>query len=164
MSNAIDRRTVLLRAGTVLLATPLATTLAACGSGAHDAVRPVAIQPEDTCARCGMLIGDVRQAAEILGADGQTWKFDDLAELFLFHRERHLKRVRGAFVHDRDTRRWVPAARATYVVGRHHGGPASSVWAFGARDNARAFAQAEHGTLRTFSQLLGRPAEDHHQH
>src|SRR5690242_16879780 len=74
------RRRYLVDAGLAGLAlSPLAALLAACG-GAEAPDAPVDIHwDRDACARCGMIIGDRRFAAQLRGGPQKAaYKFDDI--------------------------------------------------------------------------------------
>lgn len=151
------RRTLI--AGAARLAPALlVATLAGCGRG-DQRVRPVPIDASDNCARCGMMISDLREAAEIV-AGRRVWKFDDLGEMFAFHREHDLGHgvVRGMFVHEFTTRSWLPARGATYVVtDRLRTDMGFGVAAFGDAGTARRYAGSTSGAVRSFDSLLAAP-------
>lgn len=154
----ITRRTALSGSAT-LAAALLAGTVAAFRHGGGGPVAPVAIGPEDTCARCGMMISDPRQAAEIVGA-GTVWKFDDLGELFAYRSEHRIAqdRIRGVFVHDYFSRGWLPARQATYVSTPRLRTPMSFGFAaFGDAGAAGQYARSLSGTVHSFSSLMVEP-------
>ncbi len=144
----------------VLVALGASPALAACGRAGVGAVRPVPIQSGDTCARCGMLITDLREAAEILGTRSQVWKFDDLGEMFAFYQEHHLAPadVKAMFVHDYHTREWIPAEQATYVVSPELHTPMDfDLAAFAGPAAAKQFAADRRGTVHAYAELLQAP-------
>lgn len=90
----------------------LALALPACSP---TEVKPVDIYPEDMCAHCRMAISDERFASEIIGAQGEVFKFDDIGCMENFKSRRTDIRIEGAFHKDFETRAWVPASKATII-------------------------------------------------
>lgn len=159
--DGLSRRDALRRLGSLVLAVPLAALSAGCGSSPGGALRPVAITPEDTCARCGMLIDDMREAAEILGSGGRAWKFDDLGEMFAYRSEHHLDphSIRAMFVHDYETRAWLRAERAVYVATpRLHTAMNFGLAAFADPVRAERFAATRRGRVLSYPRVLARPS------
>lgn len=153
--SEVGRRAFLNRTGALALV--LGGSLVACGKSAPQG--PVEIKTTDTCDSCGMMISDLRYAAEIIGRD-RVWKFDDVGEMFAFSRKQRLgrNRIRDMFVHDFPGRSWLPAKSATYVVVSELESPmGSGIAAFKDREAARRFARARSGSVRSFEQLLADP-------
>lgn len=125
-----------------------------------ETIQPIPIYPDDTCARCHMLIDDLRQAAEILTRAGDVWKLGDLGELFVFYQERHLTPadVTALFVHDYPTGQWLPARQARYVISREiHSDMNFHVAAFAEPATAQQFVAAHQGVVHSFAELLRSP-------
>jgi copper chaperone NosL len=90
--------------------------LAGCASANDETPQPPEIlYGQDMCVRCGMLIDDPRFAAATLTADGAAYKFDDINEMFLFHRENPELEVTAWFVHHYDSEEWLRAEEAFFV-------------------------------------------------
>ena len=95
----------------------LISLLTLCGIGCGPAgVKPVDLYPEDECAHCRMAISDPHFACEIVAANGDAFKFDDIGclEAFLNEKPQGLT-VAGTFYKDYPTAAWLPSAEATVV-------------------------------------------------
>jgi len=91
-----------------------AALLQACqkAPAAPEPIRPA----EDTCAFCRMQIAQTKFAAEILNADGDAVKFDDIG-CFRAYRAAHPEtRSAEAWVIDSETGAWLRAADAKYLL------------------------------------------------
>jgi copper chaperone NosL len=84
----------------------------ACGSSE---IKPVDIYPEDMCSHCRMAISDQRFAAEIITADGEVFKFDDLGCVERFKEKSADLKIAATFVKDYETKNWLPYERSTIV-------------------------------------------------
>ncbi|MFO1327306.1 MAG: nitrous oxide reductase accessory protein NosL [Rubrivivax sp.] len=110
--------------------TPLAAALlTACGRSDDgtwaEGMAPI-VWDRDTCARCGMAIGDRRYAAQLRGGPkDEVFKFDDIGCAVTWCTEKVAARP---WINDPATRlwvaefagqgrRWLPARQAHYVVG-----------------------------------------------
>ena len=62
--------------------------LAACESKPRG---PVALESDDACTSCRMLISERRYAAELIDRDGQAYKFDDIACMLRFAHSRGIQ-------------------------------------------------------------------------
>jgi copper chaperone NosL len=116
--------------------------LAACASNGGDELEPPEIlYGQDMCESCGMLIDDPRFAAATLTADGQSHKFDDMNEMFLFHQENPEIEVTAWFVHHYDSEEWLRAEGAFFVHSSEILSPmAGGLAAFATRAEADALA------------------------
>ncbi|HEX7660973.1 MAG TPA: nitrous oxide reductase accessory protein NosL [Pseudonocardiaceae bacterium] len=133
--------------------------LAGCGKkGTPDG--PVAITSSDTCARCGMLISDMRYAAEIVGTE-HVWKFDDPGEMFAYYHEQHIaaNEVKAMYVDDFRTKTWLPAKSAHFVVNRtqFQTPMGSGVAAFADAAAVQQYTASGSGVARSYEQLLAEP-------
>lgn len=163
MTNETDvvvgRRALLTRAAalSVLVA---AGGPAACGRRGRPAGDdPVEVEPGDTCARCGMVISDMRHVGEIIG-DRDVWKFDDVGELFIYRQEQGLSDgdVRATYVKGYDTGQWVEAGSAHYVVAPDVATPMGThVLALVEEDSVGAYTVSESARERTYEELLADP-------
>jgi copper chaperone NosL len=114
----------------------VALLLSGCGGGE---VRPVEIYPDDLCAACRMAVSDERFASEIITADGDVFKFDDLGCLWKFRKGEAGSHPAAIFVKDFETKEWVPYARAAIVTADVATPMASGMVAFADTARARAF-------------------------
>ena len=92
--------------------------LAGCGPKAADQPQPPEIAyGQDLCEACGMLIDSPQFAAAAVTTAGGAHKFDDLAEMILYHQEHPEEQVRAWFVHDYESEAWIRAETAFFVEG-----------------------------------------------
>lgn len=132
----------------------LALALLAGCARAPDPTRPPPVRPgRDVCAECGMTLADLRFAAGYYAPDGEVRLFDDLGDLVLFLRKRQ-ERPALVWVHDYETREWIPAAAAAYAVGAEVKGPHHGIAAFRSEAAARAFAGPIQARVLTWPDLL----------
>ena len=91
----------------------LAVLLAACAGGA---IKPVDIEASDMCSFCRMAISEKRYAAEIIDAEDNVMKFDDIG-CMLRYRDAAGTTLKplAIFVTDFETREWLPAEKAFFV-------------------------------------------------
>jgi copper chaperone NosL len=78
-----------------------------------DAPQPIAWDREP-CASCRMHIGEPAFAAQLILTDGRVLNFDDPGCLFDYL-ERDRPDVHRAWVHHKDTERWIPLDQAGFV-------------------------------------------------
>ncbi|MCG3118824.1 MAG: hypothetical protein ALAOOOJD_01099 [bacterium] len=78
-------------------------------------IKPVDIYAEDMCAQCRMAVSDQAFASEIITADGEVFKFDDLGCLEKFKAKSPALQVAATFVKDYATKKWLPYERSTIV-------------------------------------------------
>jgi copper chaperone NosL len=104
-----------------------------------------------------MAISDRRFAAEFIDAEGEPFKFDDVACLIDFVKGgRHEGEIVAYFVTDFEDRQWIAAADAHYVHAPELKTPMNgSFAAFRGAEGAREAAARYHGTLLTFDELFG---------
>jgi copper chaperone NosL len=67
------------------------------------------------CSHCRMAISDQRFAAEIITADGEVFKFDDLGCVERFKEKSADLKIAATFVKDYETKNWLPYERSTIV-------------------------------------------------
>ncbi len=143
--------------GPVLLV--LGILAAGCGSRVDPNEPPEIVYGEDVCDQCNMIISDDRFAAaavvEEAPQDYAYRLFDDIGDM-LAYREEHpdLDFVR-LWVHDYNTREWLDAATAAYVVAVEIRSPmAYGFAAFATQEAAVAFAQRfPDGQVLTWEEL-----------
>jgi copper chaperone NosL len=89
-------------------------TLISC-SGKRE-VKPVNLVKSDKCTSCGTRITmNSAFASEVVGADGNIYKFDDFKCLESFLQKSDAPRSEGVFVKDYETRAWIAYDQATIV-------------------------------------------------
>jgi copper chaperone NosL len=99
---------------TILFIAIVVITLISC-SGKRE-VKPVNLVKDDKCTVCGMTITiNSAFASEVVGADGNIFKFDDFKCLESFLQKSNAPRSDGIFVKDYETRAWISYDKATVV-------------------------------------------------
>jgi copper chaperone NosL len=128
--------------------------LAACRNGA---IEPVDIAAEDMCAQCKMAISEKRFAAEFIDRDGQPFKFDDIACMAGYIKQRGgREKISVYFVSDFDSRQWVKAEAAYYVRSPEIKTPMSGgVVAFKDEAESREAVATYRGEPLSFNDLFG---------
>ena len=106
----------------ILLLTLLLFFLSACGGTPIDPdTPPEIVYGEDVCFRCGMIISDERFAAALVvekaANDYEQFVFDDAGEMFAYAAEdADRSRIVRWFVHDYNSREWIDATTAWFVI------------------------------------------------
>ena len=137
----------------------LALTLFAIGCSRQTALVPPEIHyGSETCADCGMIIGDPHYAAAVAWRatpDGsvQTANFDDVGCLLNWQRQHADAEVVAAWVKDVRTADWLNASSALYVRSQHLNTPMGSGIAAGTSQNDFAALPIQQPVL-TWAQLL----------
>jgi copper chaperone NosL len=94
---------------------PLMTALLlALGCSSTD-VKPVDLYPEDSCAQCRMAVSDPAFASQIITAENEVFKFDDLGCLENYRKKNPGMKIRAIFVSDYETKTWLPFERSVIV-------------------------------------------------
>lgn len=104
------------------------------------AEKPVEIMPEaDSCASCRMSVDNLSLASELILADGDVKKFDELGCMVNYVKASRLQRekVKALFVHDFWTRKWLPLEAATLVKSRFRTPMGHGILAFDSLDGAK---------------------------
>jgi copper chaperone NosL len=103
-----------MKAGSIVtnLMTGAVIWLAGCAAGE---LRPVELYPEDACALCRMAVSDPAFASEIITADGEALKFDDLRCMENYRRDHATMKVKAIFVKDYTTKAWIPYEKSVIV-------------------------------------------------
>ncbi len=127
--------------------------LAACGNGA---LMPADILPEDMCLHCKMAISQKRCAAEFMDKEGKSYKFDDLACMGSYIKERGNKtQIAAYFVADYEGGGWIKGEEASYVRASRISTPmGGGVTAFRDKAKAEAAAAKYQGELRNFAEVM----------
>ncbi|MCZ7571089.1 MAG: nitrous oxide reductase accessory protein NosL [Ardenticatenaceae bacterium] len=130
-----------------LLILCLALVAGGCGTREPAELRPPDIVlGEDMCADCGMSITDLRLATAAVTPDGKSLLFDDIGDMLHYRTSHDLPEGTAFFVHDYDSREWLPAHLAFYVQSSTlHTPMGSGLTAFAVKTRAEAMA-AEQGT------------------
>ncbi len=85
---------------------------AGCGS---PEIQPVDIFPEDNCSHCRMMISDQAFAAEIITAEEDVFKFDDIGCMERFRKQLAGTNIVATYVKDYDFKTWIPYNRAFII-------------------------------------------------
>ncbi len=110
----------------------------------------------DTCAECGMVISEDRFAAAAV-ADADPLLFDDIGCLLLY-RQKHRPAWAAIWVHDYETRSWLGAESAWFLLSPQVRSPMGwGLAAFGDRTRAQARQADFGGEVLTWSELTSRP-------
>jgi nitrous oxide reductase accessory protein NosL len=98
----------------------------------------------DQCVVCEMVINDVVSAAAVsvrTEKGPEPRLFDDIGELFDFEQEDDAPPILARYVHDAESKAWIDASTATFVMGDKIRTPMSSgIIAFANREAAAAHA------------------------
>ncbi len=107
------------------------------------------------CAFCRMAISQKRYAAELIGADGTVFKFDDIGCMIHFAERRGwIAHPPNRFVHDYDSDEWLEASRASFVSSPEIASPmASGLLAVKAPGEAERYAARFRGRVRSLDDL-----------
>jgi len=119
-------------------------------------VKSVAIEANDMCSFCRMSISERRYAAELLDADGQAFKFDDIGCMANFLRQKkNSAEIRATFVMDFEHSQWIKAENAFYVRAAGFQTPMNGgIVAFANRSSADDAVTKYHGTLQRFDEVV----------
>ena len=109
MSRTMPRREALVLLGA-------AAAVLACGSAPRELQPGQVAVGRDQCAFCRMVIDDVRLAAQFVEPDGRVTPFGEVGCLLAWRAQR-ADLAGTAFVMATDTRRWLSAPAARYVLG-----------------------------------------------
>ncbi len=129
--------------------------LTACAPGPP---KPVEIEADDMCAFCKMAISQKQYCAELMDAQGNVFKFDDIGCMLQFAHQRNIGNDRlgqiHVFVRDFKKRDWINAPQAFYVQSESiHSPMASGLIAFSNSQDADRYAAQFHGQLRHFAEI-----------
>lgn len=127
----------------------------ACATPSSDEPQPPEIAyGQDVCEHCGMIIDDAHFAAALVITDGPAHKFDDIAEMVIFHMDHPDQEVRAWFVHDYNTETWIRGETAFYVMSTDLATPmGGGVAAFEKQADAELFAQLHATTALNFDEM-----------
>jgi copper chaperone NosL len=91
------------------------TFLVACRSPVDLSEPPEIRYGEEMCTECGMIISEPRFAAAYYTVDGSAQRFDDIGGMASHHAENQ-EDVAQFWVHDYDTKEWIIADQAFFVM------------------------------------------------
>lgn len=137
------------------LAAVTAASLALVGFTSQGA--PVEILPEaDECATCVMAIQDVPVSAELTLKDGDVKKFDDIGCMALYVKRKRLpeSRIKGMFVHDLKSGKWVPLERSTLVKSKYPTPMRYGIVAFASPAGAKQLDPKYRGKVVTWTSVV----------
>lgn len=76
---------------------------------------PEIIYGQDVCDECGMILNEERFAASYVTKSGEVRRFDDVGGMLLYD-QKHQEDVHIYWVHDLDTKEWINAKEAVFVL------------------------------------------------
>lgn len=132
-------------------------SFAGCGGAKHDGPPDISYG-RDVCDECHMIISDARFAAAYRLPDGTARKFDDIGDMASYlERTNELTKAKKIWVHDYDTKRWLEAPRASFVIGAASATPmASGLAAFASKGRAARYAAREDESVLSWKDLIAR--------
>lgn len=136
--------------------------LAACAQGAAELKPPEIRYGETTCTDCNMIISDERFAAayayEVGTGRYQSAVFDDIGDMLRYAGEHPEQTIAARYVHDYESKEWIDAVAASYVVSQDIATPmASGIAAFSTADRAEALAYSLGSKVFTWDELKAMP-------
>ena len=131
-----------------------AALLSACSSQPEGPKPPEILYEQDVCASCGMIISEARFAAATVLTDGEARKFDDIAEMLVYHMEHPTEQVEAWFVRDYEDEHWIRGETAYFVRSDALKSPmGGNTVAFEDEKAASALAAELQGEVYTLDQL-----------
>ncbi len=151
----------------LVLVLALGLFAAACSTSVNLDEPPGLNVGRDICARCGMIIEDVRFAAGFRLEDGTSRVFDDIGGMLAWGKLSGELEGARVWVHDYHSESWVDATTATFVLSSDIPTPmAFGIAAFSTREAAEAFAQELDAMVHSWDDVsaMGEAGEleDHH--
>lgn len=137
----------------LLIVLTFALLLAVACQPAEQAGTPEIRYGEDVCDQCNMLINEPRFAATYTSEEGDTRRFDDIGEMFLYARDKG-EIVDAYWVHDYHSESWIEADAATYVHNPDLMTPMGwGIAAFSSAEDAQSYSAEEGGAALSFAEL-----------
>lgn len=128
--------------------------VSACASPPSEPQPPNIAYGRDQCDACGMIISEAKFAAATVTAEGKTFKFDDVGEMFTYHAKHTELQVRVWFVHDYNSQNWIPGSSAFYVMSKDIKSPmGTGVAAFADKNVAETFAARFNTKVMSFDEV-----------
>jgi copper chaperone NosL len=138
---------------TIAIVFLLAVTMAGCSSGSDVTGPPDIRYGVDVCDHCNMIINEPRFAAAYYSEAGETRRFDDIGEMFLYADESG-EMVRSYWVHDFQTEEWQEADGATFVYNPNLMTPMGwGITAFARESDAQTYHDEHGGAILSYTQL-----------
>ena len=133
----------------------LIVAVALVASCQKSTVKPVAVEASDMCSFCRMSISEARYAAELIDAEGEVLKFDEIGCMANFIKQsREHASIRATFVMDFERREWLEGESARYVRSSEFKTPMSGgIVAFKDESRAEAAVAKYNGTLVSFAEV-----------
>ena len=136
--------------------------LAACAQGSAELKPPEIRYGETTCTDCNMIISDERFAAayayEVGTGRYQSAMFDDIGDMLRYADKHPEHTIAARYVHDYESKEWIDAAKAIYVMSDKIETPmASGIAAFSTADRAEALAYSLGSKALTWDELKAMP-------
>ncbi|HSG27191.1 MAG TPA: nitrous oxide reductase accessory protein NosL [Candidatus Krumholzibacterium sp.] len=120
------------------VAAVVSALLVSCGPRGQE---PEELYPEDICSLCRMAVSDPRFAAEIVSAEGEVFKFDDIGCLESFQEQDRDLPGAAVFVKDFESALWLPIGEATIVSTEMSTPMGSGKLAFSSPEASRRFLE-----------------------
>ncbi len=129
----------------------LCFSLASCNNSSS---QPIKINV-DKCDYCAMTIADVRFCAELITQKGRCYKFDDLACLLNYKKEKTKLEFKKFFLNTYiANHQLIDASKAFYVQNENFRSPMGGNFAaFLNQDKAIAFAKKQHALVQTWNEI-----------
>lgn len=131
--------------------------LSACGASFDPNVPPEIHYGEDICTHCNMIISEERFAAAYSTVDGEKRIFDDIGGMGIYHGINQ-EEVAHFWVHDYETKAWLDAENAFFVVGDFYTPMSFGVLAFSEVEQAEMFSDENSGMLMDFAEMMDHTA------
>jgi copper chaperone NosL len=130
-----------------------ALALTGCSSGSELTGPPDIRYGVDVCDHCNMIINEPRFAAAYFSEAGETRRFDDIGEMFLYAEEQG-EAVQSYWVHDYHSEEWTGAEAATFVHNPDLMTPMGwGIAAFASESDAGAYANERGGAILGYTEL-----------
>lgn len=134
----------------------LAALLGACSQKPADGP-PVVRYGQDECIHCGMILTDERHVAALRLSEGSETRdvlFDDIGDMLEYEREQAGLNIVRRYVHDFETRQWVDAGSAHFIVSKTiHTPMGSGIVAFSDQARAQAKQKTDGGPLGSLAEV-----------
>ncbi|MCP5098185.1 MAG: hypothetical protein GY943_21765 [Chloroflexi bacterium] len=124
--------------------------LIGCSQSTDQDAPPEILYGQDTCDECSMIINEERFAASYVTKLGDVRRFDDIGGMLLYD-QKHQEDVHFYWVHDIDTKEWVNAKDAAFVLNDGLVTPMGwGVAAFATVEQADAYVSENGGVIADF--------------
>ncbi|KAA3661140.1 MAG: hypothetical protein DWQ04_17330 [Chloroflexi bacterium] len=131
----------------------IAAFLIGCSPAANLDEPPEILYGEDVCDECSMIINEERFAASYVTTTGEVRRFDDVGGMLL-HDQKHQEDVHVYWVHDFDTKDWIDAEEAVFVLDEGLMTPMGwSLAPFATQEQAETYVSENSGIIADFVML-----------